>query len=409
MSHPTSPPPKHILFLTSANMASNPRCLKEIRLLQPGTIKVTVVAFDLHNWTDEKEAEINKELGDVTFHYLESLRYDLGPWLFSSLLERTARLFLPVLSRSTFWPAMAVNKRGWLLLRWVRRTTIKPDLVIAHNPPAFYAAATLGTKENIPYALDVEDFHPGEGNDKRQQSAVTVLMRRLYKRAAYISYASPLIQRSCERLLPAERPPSFVVNNVFPSRDFRYSSREDGAKLKIVWFSQFVDYGRGLEKIFPALDRHSEKIELSLIGAKREPFYERELKDRDYIRCIPSLSQRQLHEELGQYDVGLALEDGTADLNRNVCLTNKIWSYLQAGLYIVATDTEAQQLFLTEYARHGVCTSLSPDAFGDTLSRLLANKDDVFAGRQQRFDSVASAGWENESLILKKTWGKFLQ
>jgi glycosyltransferase involved in cell wall biosynthesis len=320
-----------------------------------------------------------------------------------------SRLFLPLLSRSTFWPAMAVNKRSWLLFRWVRRTAIKPDLVIAHNPPAFYAAARLAAKENIPYALDIEDFHPGEGNDRRQQSAVTVLMRRLYKRAAYISYASPLIQRNCERILPAERPPSFVVNNVFPSRDFRYFPREGGAKLKIVWFSQFIDYGRGLEKIFPALDRQSEEIELSLIGAKREPFYERELKDRDYVRCIPSLSQRQLHEELGRHDVGLALEDGTADLNRNICLTNKIWSYLQAGLYIVATDTEAQRLFLAEHTRHGVCTSLSAEAFGDTLSTLLGSRDGIYAGRLQRFEDAAGAGWENESIVLKKTWEQILQ
>jgi len=408
MSNSANSGPKHILFLTSTNLACNPRCLKEVRLLQPGTVKVTVVAFDLHNWTNEKEAALNKELTDVTFHYLESLRYDLGPWLFSSLLERISRLFLPLLSWSTFWSAMAVDKRSWLLLRWVKRTTVKPDLVIAHNPPAFYAAARMAAKEHIPFALDIEDFHPGEGNNRQQQSGVKTLMRRLFGKAAYISYASPLIRRNSEALASAEKPSSFVVNNTFPSQDFNHTSPPETGKIKLVWFSQFIDYDRGLEKILPAMDRFSGELELTLIGAIRQPFFDAQIKNRDYVHCIPSLSQRQLHEELGKHDVGLALEDGTTDLNRNLCLTNKIWSYLLAGLYIVASDTEAQRLFLKEYARHGVSTSLSVDAFADTLSSVLSNREEIRAGRLQRTENAVAAGWENESMTLQKTWQQIL-
>jgi glycosyltransferase involved in cell wall biosynthesis len=409
MSSPANSGPKHILFLTSTNLACNPRCLKEVRLLQPGTVKVTVIAFDLHNWTNGKEAELNKELSNVSFHYLESSRYDLGPWLFSSLLERIGRLLLPLLSWSTFWSAMAVNKRSWLLLRWVKRTVARPDLVIAHNPPAFYAAARLAAKMNIPYALDIEDFHPGEGNDRRQQSAVTALMRRVFSKAAYISYASPLIQRNTEALVSAEPPSSFVVNNTFLSRDFSHSSGQQTGKMRFVWFSQFIDYERGLEKILPAMDRFSKELELTLIGTIRETFFEAEIKNRDYILCKPALSQRQLHEELGKYDVGLALEDGSADLNRNLCLTNKIWSYLLAGLYIVASDTEAQRLFLTEYADHGVSTSLSVEVFTTMLSDLLHNREKIRAARRQRSENAVAAGWENESMILKKTWEQILR
>lgn len=406
--------PGEILFLTSANLACNPRCLKEVRLLtaSDAQARVTVVAFELHNWTTEKEKELNRELKSVHFHYLDAGRRPFLPWLYASLLERLYRAVLKLAPSNLRVGALALHKRSWTLLHWVKQHKKKYDLIIAHNPPAFYAAAWLASKTGSPFALDIEDYHPGEGSDPAQRHGSMLLMRRLQDKAAYVSYASPLIKEYARRLMSnMTEGPFFVVNNTFPRSDFKRPAPESvpgGSedRLKLVWFSQFIDYGRGLEKILPSLDTFGESIRLTLIGSMRPDFYDREIAGRKYIECRHALSENELHLSLGDYDIGLALEDASVDLNRDLCLTNKIWSYLLAGLYIVASETEAQRRFMKDFPGHGVCCDLTPDRFIPTITACVNDKAAIRETRSWRFDDATAAGWEKESLLLLRQWEK---
>jgi hypothetical protein len=100
------------------------------------------------------------------------------------------------------------------------------------------------------------------------------------------------------------------------------------------------------------------------------------------------------------------LEDGSVDLNRNLCLTNKIWSYLLAGLFIVASETEAQRRFLEDFPGHGVCCALSADRFIPAIAACMADRGAIRESRARRFDNAIAAGWENESLLLLRQWEK---
>ena len=51
-------------------------------------------------------------------------------------------------------------------------------------------------------------------------------------------------------------------------------------------------------------------------------------------------------------DIGMASEVGVP-LNRQICLTNKIFTYIQSGLAILASDTDAQRKFLSQYSSAG--------------------------------------------------------
>jgi len=406
-----NPDQKKILFLTSNNLACNPRCLKEVRLANAIEAKVTVVAFNLHNWTDEKEKDLNTELGKVEFHYLDAGRKPFFRWLYSSLLERLSRALPPLLRRNTYLAALALNKRSYLLYQWIKRNHARYDLIIAHNPPAFYAAAALAKRTTTPFALDIEDFHPGEGDNKIVRDCSGYLMRRFLKETAYSSFASPLIKKYSEALTnEAGSDRLLVIDNTFLASEFSSAPEAPaGEKLQIVWFSQFIDYERGLEKVLPSLDRFRDQVALTLIGSPREGFFDKEIRNREYISCPGPLSQADLHRSLGAFDIGLALEDGTVDLNRNLCLTNKIWSYYLAGLYIVATETEAQRLFLQDRPRHGICTSLSGELFAATIAALLAQKESVCAGRKERQSAASKEGWERESILLEKKWTEVLR
>jgi hypothetical protein len=92
------------------------------------------------------------------------------------------------------------------------------------------------------------------------------------------------------------------------------------------------------------MDEFDQTIELTLIGNAILSFTEKWIKPRSYINIVPSMHSVDLYRSLSQYDVGLAIETEKEE-NRKYCLANKIWAYFQSGLFILATNTLAQNQF----------------------------------------------------------------
>jgi len=371
-------------------------------------LKVSVVAFKQHNWTVENEINIIRQLSSVEFYYLESNREIFLPATISVLFEKAGRL-VTKLFPGLFFAGMGVSRRSWLLYNWCRNTTCKPGLVIAHNPAAFYPACWLAAKQQIPFALDIEDYHPGEGRDEAAKRVSTIVMKKLMPQAAYNSFAAPLIREYSAKLVADNKGNFITINNVFSKTEFTNTTTGSNKKLTFAWFSQFVDYGRGLEKILPVLDKYKDIIELTLIGSRRDGFYEKEIQPRHYITVIGSLPQHELNLQLSMYDIGLAIEDAGSDMNRDICLTNKIWAYFQSGLYILASDTKAQLQFIQQHPEHGVTVSLTPEKLEAAINELLQSKQNIQQDHTSRFDKAASFNWENESTVLKEKWEALLQ
>ena len=398
---------KHILLLTGTNLTCNPRCLKEVNLFVELGATVTVVAFNLHNWSDSFEKIIIKEKPTVQFHYLESTRKNFIPWLIGSFMEKSARIIIKFFLNSTFLAAMATSKRSWYLLHWWKENKLKPDLIIAHNPAAFYPAYCLGRKYEIPFAVDVEDYHPGESIDSSVKIAVTALMAKLLPLAAYVSYASPLIMEFSKKNLFIKSKSDVVINNFFIKKDFENPSSVTHEKMMFVWFSQNIDYGRGLEELLSVFTSYRESIELTLIGNVKKKFHEQYLKNKNGIKILPPMQSSELHRIMKNYDVGLAIEPGK-DVNNNIALSNKILTYFQAGLYILASDTEAQKMFLKEHPNHGFTCSLSRDDIIKTFEIILKNKEKIRKDSSERFKKASLHNWENESRILTAKWNSVL-
>ena len=98
-------------------------------------------------------------------------------------------------------------------------------------------------------------------------------------------------------------------------------------------------------------------------------------------------------------DVGLALENKDADVNKDICLTNKFLAYVQAGLYIFATDTFGQNHFL----------NLLGPSFGIIIRTSLRSQiqnfeEDLVATekKRQRWKKAKTLSWEQQSEILIK-------
>ena len=124
--------------------------------------------------------------------------------------------------------------------------------------------------------------------------------------------------------------------------------------LKLFWFSQTVGPNRGLEDVMAALMLLNDKdIELTLAGRVRQDVL---LNFKPIIQALPGrvlytgvVDPHSLHELAAEQDVGLALEQKIPE-NRNVCLTNKIFTYMLAGNAIIFSETDAQKQLNDEHS-----------------------------------------------------------
>jgi glycosyltransferase involved in cell wall biosynthesis len=398
---------KHVLFLTSTNLACNPRCLKEVKLLKEMGASVTVVAFNLHNWSTQKEVEITEQLLDVNCIYLDTTKKKIVTWTISSLIERLAGFLFPFYSSKLIIAALTLGKRGLLLLDWCMKTKLKPDLIIAHNPAAFFPAYWLAKKNEIPFGLDIEDYHPGESITQRQKQALKLLMKELINKAHYASFASLQIRETSVQQLQILDSSLLVINNFFSKSHFSASDGSGKEKIQLVWFSQNIDKGRGLEELLDVFGKFDNAFHLTLIGNLKEPFSKQYILGRKNITVLKPMHPTELTKAMSQFDVGLAIEPGK-DLNNTIALSNKIITYFQAGLYILASKTPAQDYFLEKHSEHGISTMLNSEHLSFAFHQILADKGKILNLRHKRYDVASKYNWESESIQLVQVWNQLL-
>ncbi len=288
------------------------------------------------------------------------------------------------------------------MLQELKKVNEKFDLVIAHNPGSFYPALAFAQKNKIPFGIDLEDYHPGETNDKKAIQQSKNLNKAVLPKANYITVASPLILEYSESDLEKSLINKHVIFNYFPSAQFIIPQTQNSEKLKLVWFSQNISYNRGLEQLIPAI-KENDKIELHLFGNCDESFRKEWLSGLPGIEFHGPLPQSELHGQLSRFDIGLAVEPAK-DLNNELAVSNKILAYFQSGLYILASDTRAQQRFINEHPEHGMITSLDFENLHQSIQKLVDQKQFLRECSEERFKNARSYNWENESKKLLKIW-----
>ena len=126
------------------------------------------------------------------------------------------------------------------------------------------------------------------------------------------------------------------------------------------------------------------------------------------IHVLPIESPERMERLAAQYDVGLVAETGHSQ-NRAICLTNKVFSFLLAGLPPMISATPGQQAFARSCGLDALVYEI------DDTTMLASRLDEVlqtpgrpslrarcFALGQERFN------WETESRILIDCVGSVL-
>ena len=388
---------QQILFVTTSNMATNPRLVKEVALALSLHYKVTVIAFIFNNWSKPLNDSIKKQLGStVNWIEISGDRKPFFPWLFSSLLQSICKKLVSLNLYNTAIISQALQKRSVLISQALKKCSKdKIDLIVAHNPGAFYPVYSFAQKNQIPFGIDVEDYHPGEYKEDVTIKQYKNLFKNILPKANYITHAAAPIG---EEVLKDTFYQGTILEvlNAFPNKEFEAITpiQKNTGILKIVWFSQHISKGRGLDELLQ--NWHSLKdlsIELHLIGAL-DPSMNVWIDGFKNIIIHSPMTQSELHQFLLSCDVGLALEDKFSNYNRDLCITNKIIAYYQAGLSIIATDTLGQQSFFKRYQPNG--SIIAPDELIKTIQEL---NPSMFINKAQ-----PQLNWETESKKLQTLW-----
>jgi glycosyltransferase involved in cell wall biosynthesis len=178
-------------------------------------------------------------------------------------------------------------------------------------------------------------------------------------------------------------------------------ARVEPSPLRLHWFSQTIGAGRGLEEVIEAAALLSEPVELHLRG-RPAAGYEQTIRAlasryRVTLKLHPLVDHHDLIKTMDQFDVGLALERPDNG-NYALTVTNKIGSYLLAGLAVVATDTQGQREILKSIPVAGVLYAAgSPHQLADALRLWLKDRRALLAAQQAAWDAArARFCWDIE-------------
>jgi len=267
------------------------------------------------------------------------------------------------------------------------------DWFIAHTHPALPVAAAAARRWKSQLGFDCEDLLAE--HDADQSNIVRSIERRYLPVCDYVSVPSRCLG---DRLAQAYSiPKPLVLYNVFPSQlaDSLVppKQRPPVTKLRLHWFGQTIGSGRGLEEAIEALGMMEKgRVELHLRGRLSAEF--RSIIDGlarryDFVGEIvfhEPVDQQDLIGTLGQFDVGLSLERPEHG-NYSLAATNKLFSYLLAGLAVAATDTPGHREILDQIPSAGfVYPAHNPQALADALNVWLADHDALRSAQEAAWD-----------------------
>lgn len=391
-----------VLFITTSNLASNPRLLKELSLSIAVFKKIDVVQFSLGGWTDEITEKLKKDFSNVNFVELSAKRKPFAQWIFISGLE----LLLKCVSHKWLdikFLSFSLNKRTIILNRFLKNRGIHYDWVIAHNPGAFLPAFDYSKYNNCKLGLDIEDYHPGEYNDSDLSNRMLKIMQYVLPKADYCSFAAPLIHLEVEKRIPNHSSNWFTVINGFPQSEFIEPKRIKSAKLKVIWFSQNINPGRGLEKFISVIAEFEDDIELHLVGELSDDNRKLLLNGSDNIIIHAPMKQMELHQFLSTFTVGL-VTDPPINRNRELAITNKIIAYSQAGLYILSVAADGHNQFLKESEFHFRIVENDKKDIRQALQYLISNYCTIVDYQYKNYLYAQINAWESINGKLIETW-----
>lgn len=346
--NPAVSKPLRICLVTPGHLSSTPRLVKAADALHAAGHRVRVVASNHYAPVRPLDAGILARAG-WTVAQLPP------PSPRQRLAERLVRFAARLCARAAAPPvdvaARMIHDRHVALRELVAAETA--DLYLAHTLGGLTAAAHAARKRHGRLGFDAEDWHREElapaqcpPHERRARAVVEDI---LVPRCDLLTAAAPLIAARYAALWQRLPP---VVLNVFPLSTAPAPVAAENRAPALFWFSQTIGPGRGIEAAIAALATLPPRWTLDLLGFIDDGYREallRHARDLDLaadrLRFLPPCPPDALPAVAASRRIGLAIELRDPP-NRDICLTNKIFTYLLAGTPVLLSRTSAHEEFV---------------------------------------------------------------
>jgi glycosyltransferase involved in cell wall biosynthesis len=398
---------KKVCLISPGHLASNPRLVKEADALYEAGFAVKVIAGDI---TPGVRALDDTILRRATWS-VTKVQFGQRPVY---LVRRSCQLFA---KKAFAYGARNVQMAERALSAFTpglaRVAKSEPaDLYIAHCLEALPAAAWAAQRHAAKFGFDAEDDHVGELGDTPENQLDITIRRRIeaefLPKCQHLTASSPGIARAYRERYRINMTP---ILNVFPLSQAPPSPRGDrnGAALSVYWFSQTIGPGRGLEFFIRAMGSLRGGITLSVRGSDFLGYSEQlktlaaEVGVADAISFLPLAPPDDMPRLAARHDVGLAPEL-SAPPNRASCLTNKIFTYLLAGIPVLLSNTPAQCEIAAELGEAARVIDLTnPESIAATLNVWKSDAEALARAKYQAWRLAQTRfNWNRES-------GRFIQ
>lgn len=335
-----------ICVVTAGHLSTCPRMLKAADALHEAGYAVRVISTRHVDWawTADQDA---RQRRSWQWRVVDYDRRSARPrQLITGARFRGAQAIAGTIGPARVPFAVAIRGYSRVHDELVNAIAAEPaDFVYGGTTGALAAVAAGARQLGVPFALDLEDLHSeeqtGAGSGLAHALADRLLVD-LLPRAAFLTAGSPMIAEAYTANYGVKPQP---IHNTF-SLNFRSNDPHDGP-LRMYWFSQTLGPGRGLDELVRGVSLAGIRAELH-IRARPIPAYAAHLVQ--HARAMAPLLKVTFHAPAppdqmvalaGGYDLGLSVEDGEV-LNHRLCLGNKIFTYLAAGVPVLMTATAAQ-------------------------------------------------------------------
>ena len=392
---------KTVCLITPGHIASNPRLVKEAIALSESGYKTHIIFTQYVPYLIDHDQHILQQNPAWT--------YDCLNWTGYNLASKISRLVSKIRHDFSSDINIKINRNYWWQLK--KAIACKADLYISHNLGTLPVAVIAAKKTEAKCGFDAEDFHRNEINDNATDPDVklkTAIEEKYIPQLDYMIASSPQITEQYKTLFQQH---ITTIINVFPNTKAHEITYNANKPLQLFWFSQTIGTNRGLETIIDGINISNIEADLHLLGVITDEYKAR------LINLLKAGSKCSLHfhkpvysEELfniaQKFDIGFGSETGFC-LNNGIALSNKILTYVQSGLAVIASNTTAQSAFINRYLQVGHIYN-NAEELAEILIKYNNDRASLYQTKQAAFQlGQTELNWEKESIkfinVVKQT------
>lgn len=330
---------KKICIISHQHLSRNPRVLKEAVALDKLAYEVTVLTSIYDNKLYIEDLDLISKTNISLVFYNNLTKKNFLSYK-NRICSKIGRFFNKMGVENIF--ALGYAPKKCLTIAIAQNA----HLYICHQDLPTYIGTILITK-NKRVAFDFEDFYSEDllVKDKkyRPQKLLEKAERFALNNAAILYTTSSPLASGLKNKYQSQNDFKIIFNSF---KSFRKKTKVDATTIKLIWLSQTIGPGRGLELIITALNQvNNNNFTLYLRGYVSND-YKTNLTESltnklHKIIFLPLLPNKEISVELCKYHIGIASELDLP-ISRYLTLTNKIFHYLSVGLPVIASATAGQ-------------------------------------------------------------------